>query len=83
MHIGVSQGSVVGSLLFLLFVNDLPDVHKALRLLFADDVKKVTRRTRNMNPHISLTAALTVRRSGTYRSSLLSSNTSTLSEKLL
>ncbi len=39
-------------------MNDLPDVLKALTLLFADDVKLVTRRTQNMNLHSSLTVAL-------------------------
>ncbi len=34
MHSGVPQGAF----LFLLFVNDLPDVLEALALLFADDV---------------------------------------------
>ncbi len=43
IHSGVLQGSVIGPLLFLLFVNDLPDVLEALALLFADDVKMVTR----------------------------------------
>ncbi len=54
---GVPQGSVIGPLLFLLFVNGLPDVLEALTLLFADDVKLLTRRTQNMNLHSSLTAA--------------------------
>ena len=37
---GVIQGSVIGSLLFMLFINDLPDVIKfAFILLFADDLK--------------------------------------------
>ncbi len=43
MHSGVPQGSV----------NDLPDVLETMTLLFADDVKMVTRRSQSMN----LTAA--------------------------
>ncbi len=48
---------MIGPLLFLLFVNDLPDVLEAMTLLFAVDVKMVTRRTQNMTLHNSLTAA--------------------------
>ncbi len=44
MHSGVPQGPVIGPLVFLLFVNDLPNVLEALTLLFADDVKMMTRR---------------------------------------
>ncbi len=56
MHSGFPQGSVIGPFLFLLSVNDPPDVLEALTLLFADDVKMVTRRSQSMNLHSSLTA---------------------------
>ncbi len=58
MHSGAPPGSVMGPLLFLLLLNDPPDVLEALKLLFVDDVKMVTRRTQNMNRHSALTATL-------------------------
>ncbi len=57
MHRGVPKGSVIGPLLFLLFMNDLADVLDALTLLFTDDVKMVTRRTPTMSRHSSFTSA--------------------------
>ncbi len=57
MHSGAAQGSVIAPLLFLLFVNDISDILEALTLLFAGDVKMVTRRTQNTNLHMPLPAA--------------------------
>ena len=42
---GVPQGSVIGPLLFLLFINDLPESIKSVIRIFADDVKMVVNPT--------------------------------------
>ena len=41
VYSGVPQGSVLGPLLFVLFINDMPENIKSVIRLFADDVKLV------------------------------------------
>ena len=38
---GVQQSSVLGPLLFVFFINDMPDAIKSLCKLFADDIKLI------------------------------------------
>ncbi len=44
---GVPQGSVIGPILFVIYVNDLPDLLSADSLLYADDVKLIAPRNRH------------------------------------
>ncbi len=44
---GVPQGSVIGPILFVIYVNDLPDHLLADSLLYADDVKLIAPRNRH------------------------------------
>ena len=50
---GVPQGSVLGSLLFLLFINDLPSVVSSSIFMFANDTK-IFRVIRSEEDHIAL-----------------------------
>ena len=43
---GVTQGSVLGPLLFLVYVNDMPDVVGCMLKMFADDTKLYSKITR-------------------------------------
>ena len=46
---GIPQGSVLGPLLFLLYINYLPDEISSHVSLFADDLKMYTRTSSNVN----------------------------------
>ncbi len=42
MHSGIPQGGVVAQVLFILYVNDLPDVLASSYMMFANDTKVYT-----------------------------------------
>ncbi len=44
---GVPQGSVIGPILFVIYVNDLPDHLTEDSLLYADDIKPIAPRNRH------------------------------------
>lgn len=50
---GIPQGSVLGPILFIIYINDLPDVVKSIMLLFADDAK-LYREIRSAADHTAL-----------------------------
>ena len=39
---GIPQGSILGPILFILFVNDIPELIKSIILMYADDTKLIS-----------------------------------------
>ena len=54
---GIPQGSVLGPILFVIFINDLPDMVKSTAKIFADDTK-IFNRILNRDDHQQLQANL-------------------------
>ena len=50
---GIPQGSVLGPILFVIFINDLPDMVKSTAKIFADDTK-IFNRILNRHDHQQL-----------------------------
>ncbi len=56
---GVPQGSVIGPILFVIFVNDLPDHLSADSRLYADDARLIAPRNRHDIPQNFLNSSAT------------------------
>ena len=54
---GIPQGSVLGPILFVIFINDLPDMVKSTAKIFADDTK-IFNRVLNRDDHQQMQADL-------------------------
>lgn len=57
-HASIPQGSVIGCLLFLIYINDLPKILNDPCILFADDISLVSSHKNNDNINEKLTKCL-------------------------
>ena len=58
VYVGVPQGSVLGPLPFLIYINDLPDGLTSMCKAFADDTSLFSKviDKNNLNPNLTLTS---------------------------
>ena len=51
---GIPQGSVLGPILFVLYINDLPEGMESEIVLFADDTKVYSKSPTNMERQVAI-----------------------------
>ena len=74
---GISQGSVLGPVLFLVFINDLPEVINVLIKLFADDAKLYSVVTSNVDNRVQFSLNRAVDRAKVWKMIFIYSNATT------